>query len=276
MSKQLKSKIFISGKIEAETGLHIGGSKSSLDIGGVDLNVIKTPNGEPFIPGSSLKGKLRSMLARTEGSEAVNIRELEKDKEGKSIGIADEHFNYLNQLFGLSGDDQDGKNKGEVTRVIVRDAPLDTDGFTKKFADAQGDMDFEYSVVKWENTIDRRKGTAEYPRQLERVPAGAMFNFEIVYDLYDDAQKPYEHNKDKNERPDSRKTVEKHAWALLVAMQLLQDDYLGGQGSRGYGKIRFAEVNISQKNINLEKGLYEEAPEVDKAFQIFNNAFKTD
>jgi len=269
-SKQLKSKIFITGTIEAMTGLHIGGSKSSLDIGGVYLNVIKSPQGVPFIPGSSLKGKLRSMLARTEGSEAVN----RSGEDNKNAKVADEDFNYLNQMFGLSGDDKN--DKGEVTRVIVRDAQLDTDGFIKSFADAQSDMDYEYSVVKWENTIDRRKGTAKHPRQLERVPAGAMFNFEIVYDLYDDAQEPYRENKDKNERVDFRKTVEKHAWALLVAMQLLQDDYLGGQGSRGYGKIRFAEVNISQKNINPETGKYEKAAEVDKAFQIFNNtAFKT-
>lgn len=137
----------------------------------MDLNVIKTPDGEPFIPGSSLKGKLRSMLARTEGSEAVNIRELDKDSAGKSLGKADEHFNYLNQIFGLSGDDTQGKSRGEITRLIVRDAPLDKKHFdhTDQFGDVKGDMDYDYTTVKWENTIDRRKGTAEHPRQLERV-----------------------------------------------------------------------------------------------------------
>ncbi|TAK40805.1 MAG: type III-A CRISPR-associated RAMP protein Csm3, partial [Saprospiraceae bacterium] len=69
---KLTGKLIISGKITAKTGLHIGGSKSSLDIGGVDLNVIKTPQGVPFIPGSSLKGKLRSLLAKTEGSLAAS------------------------------------------------------------------------------------------------------------------------------------------------------------------------------------------------------------
>ena len=269
MARQLKSKIFIKGKIEAETGLHIGGSKSSLDIGGVDLNVIKAPNGEPFIPGSSLKGKLRSMLARTEGSEAVNRSASDNKALGK--GKADEDFNYLNQLFGLSGDERDGKDKGEITRLIVRDAHLDLKKFTAKFKNV--DLDDEFTVVKWENTIDRKRGTAEHPRQLERVPAGTMFDFELVYDLYDDGQEIYKHNEEKGERADARKTIEKHAWALFVAMQLLQDDYLGGQGSRGYGKIRFADVAVSQKNIDLKEGTYTAADSVDPAFQIFLNKF---
>jgi len=273
MSKLLKSKVFITGIIKAETGLHIGGSKTSLDIGGVDLNVIKNPHGEPFIPGSSLKGKLRSMLARTVGSTAVNIRELDKDHAGKPVGKADEHFNYLNQIFGLSGDDTQSKNRGEITRLIVRDAPLDRAHFdhADQFGDVKSDMDYDYTTVKWENTIDRRKGTAEHPRQLERVPAGAHFKFELVYDLYDDGQNIYESAK--SEPEDKRKIVEKHAWSLLVAMLLLQDDYLGGQGSRGYGKISFQEVKVAQKNIDAITGKYAVAPEVDAAFHIFSNAF---
>lgn len=87
MSKKLTAKIIIRGRIQAVTGLHIGGSKSSLDIGGVDLNIIKTPHGVPFIPGSSLKGKLRSMLARVEGSP-----EVQEDPE------------YILKLFGSSGE----------------------------------------------------------------------------------------------------------------------------------------------------------------------------
>lgn len=267
--KKLVAKIFITGKIKTETGLHIGGSKSSLDIGGVDLNVIKTPKGEPFIPGSSLKGKLRSMLARTEGSESVN----RSGAENKSAQVADEDFNYLNQLFGRSGDDKDGTAKGEVSRVVVRDAGLDIKAFEKM----DFDLDDEFTTVKWENTIDRRKGTAEHPRQLERVPAGAEFDFEIVYDLYDDADQKYTPSEAEQKHYGSqvkmeRTIAQKHAWSLFAAMKLLQDDYLGGQGSRGYGKISFPKVEVKQKGINKETGAYN-TEAVHEAFQMIENHF---
>jgi len=268
--KRLIAKIFIKGKIQAETGLHIGGSKASLDIGGVDLNVIKTPKGEPFIPGSSLKGKLRSMLARVEGSEAVN----RSGSDNKKANVADEDFNYLNQLFGCSGDDKDSMPKGEITRVVVRDAGLNI----KAFENLNFDLDDEFTTVKWENTIDRRKGTAEHPRQLERVPAGAQFDFEIVYDLYDDSTKPYTFSDKEtahygSQTKTSRTIAEKHAWSLLVAMKLLQDDYLGGQGSRGYGKISFQGVTVLQKDINPETGGYTDNAPVNQAFQMIQTHF---
>lgn len=274
-AKKLIGKIFIKGIIKTETGLHIGGSKTALDIGGIDLNVIKTPNGEPFIPGSSLKGKLRSMLARVEGSEAVN-RSGADNKEAK---IADEDFNYLNQLFGRSGDDKDGTAKGELTRLVVRDAALDTAHFKGKAGFGDADLDDEYTTVKWENTIDRRKGTAEHPRQLERVPAGARFNFELVYDLYSDADTIYQFSeKEKayygNQTEGAQTVAQKHAWSLLVALKLLEDDYLGGQGSRGYGQISFPQVTVSQKSVNIKTGAYEESP-IHAAFEIIQKAYST-
>ncbi|MEZ4961216.1 MAG: type III-A CRISPR-associated RAMP protein Csm3 [Saprospiraceae bacterium] len=228
MSKKLTAKIFITGRIVAETGLHIGGSKSSLDIGGVDLNIIKTPHGQPFIPGSSLKGKLRSMLARVEGSYDV--------KEDKP---------YMLQLFGSSGDEDAATS--HVTRLIVRDALLDTAHFQEVFENKDADLDFPYSYVKWENTIERRTGTAKHPRQLERVPAGAEFDFELVYDVYT------------NEDGESDTLPNKHQQAIETAMDLLQSDYIGGQGSRGYGKISFKKVTVIERPINAETGTYEPA-----------------
>lgn len=135
--KKLIAKVFIKGKIIAETGLHIGGSKASLDIGGVDSNVVKTPQGVPFIPGSSLKGKLRSLLAKLQGSIAVSAKDLsEKDKitrnsksqadkntnpqnreqaseQPKPSILIDEDFPYLLQLFGSSSDER-GDDKGRL------------------------------------------------------------------------------------------------------------------------------------------------------------------
>jgi len=206
---QLTGKIFIKGKIVAESGLHIGGSKSTLDIGGIDLNVIKSANKIPFIPGSSLKGKLRSMLARIEGSIDVN-----NDSQN------------IKNIFGDSGKNDE---KGLVTRLLVRDANLeDSKTFKERFKE---ELELEFTESKWENTIDRRTGTAQHPRQLERVPSGAEFDFEMVFDEYDDG-----------------KTIE-YLTLIRTAMRLLEGDYLGGSGSRGYGKIKFKDVKFSIKNI---------------------------
>ena len=224
---KLTSKIFITGEIVLQTGTHIGGSKSALDIGGVDLNVIKSPSGMPFLPGSSLKGKLRSLLARTEGSIAVNRRDLKREERGDTGITTDEDVPFILQIFGSSGDAND--QKGEVTRLLVRDALLDDVHFKATF-DAET-LELSFSEIKWENRINRRTGTAQDPRQLERVPAGAKFNFEMVYDVYEGDN--YERNLEK----------------LLLGMRLLQDDYLGGHGSRGYGKISFENVQFSERSV---------------------------
>jgi len=256
---KLTGKIIISGTITATTGLHIGGSKSSFDIGGVDLNVIKTRRGVPFIPGSSLKGKLRSMLAKTENSIAVSKKQLRDDKEaehelrdryGKDYKT-DEEVPFIIQLFGEAGDNE---KHSEITRVLVRDAYMDEVKFDEKFGKST-----EYADIKWENTIDRKTSTAKYPRQLERVPAGSVFNFELVYDLYDDANEAYGSGE--------KTKLQKHLWALDTAMRLLQDDYIGGHGSRGYGRIKFTTVNVDQRNVGEDQYKSGESHDEVKAFK---------
>jgi len=205
-------KIFILGKIKVLTGLHIGGSKSDLDIGGVDLSVIKTPDNKrlPFIPGSSFKGKLRTMLAREEGSQQVK-----DDSE------------LIKEIFGYAADNSDTPTL--PTRLIVRDALLDDEKFVKDFE--RENLDTTFTMVKWENTINRKTGTAEHPRQIERVPAGAEFPFSMVYNCFDDEKEKI------------------HLQAILKAMRLLEDDYIGGQGSRGYGQITFEEVRLKKRSL---------------------------
>lgn len=251
---KLTGKIIISGSIKAVTGLHIGGSKSSLDIGGVDLNVIKTRKGTPFIPGSSLKGKLRSMLAKTENSLAVSAKDIKNDDERRKLRErhgnfkTDDQIPFIIQLFGSSGDDENGV----VTRVLVRDAYLDEAAFEREFGKAT-----EYADIKWENTIDRKTGTAKHPRQLERVPAGSIFKFEIVYDLYNDADSKYESGE--------ATKLQKHLRSLDIAMRLLEDDYIGGHGSRGYGRIAFEDVKVVQKNVGEDKYAATESLHADVA-----------
>jgi len=198
--KLIETKI-VKGRIILETGLHIGGSKSSLDIGGLDSPVIKTPQGVPYIPGSSLKGKIRSLLGVKEGSVDV-----ENDSQ------------LLLKMFGSSV-----KGKETVSRLIFRDARLDEDDFQKTFIDQNAILDTGFTEAKYENTIDRKSGTSKGGlRQMERVPAGAKFNFEIVVNRYE-----CEGEKD-----------EDFLVTLKEGFKMLEDNYLGGSGSRGYGKVK--------------------------------------
>ncbi|MDR0753768.1 MAG: type III-A CRISPR-associated RAMP protein Csm3 [Prevotellaceae bacterium] len=193
----------VRGTILLESGLHIGGSKSSLDIGGLDSPVIKTPQGIPYIPGSSLKGKIRSLLGLKEGSKDVNT-----DPP------------LLKKMFGYQGS-SGNSNDGEISRLIFRDAPLDTEHFEKNFKDKDSVLETDFTEAKWENTINRFEGKAKSGglRQLERVPAGAQFNFEIIINVFD---------------TDKDIDIEKE---LKEGLALLENNYLGGSGSRGYGKV---------------------------------------
>ncbi len=210
---KLTGKVFIKGRIKLETGMRIGGSKSALDIGGIDLNVIKTAKGVPYIPGSSLKGKLRAILAREEGKDDVK-----DDTE------------TINQIFGSIV-----KDREQLSRLIVRDAYLDVEHFKNQNFQ---DLELDYTETKWETAIDRKKGSAKGGslRQLERVPAGAEFEFEMVYNVFND----------------EKKTA--HLTEIKKAMKILEDDYLGGQGSRGFGKVKFEQVAFSEKTIEEYKG----------------------
>ena len=211
---KLIEKIILSGEIEIITGLHIGGSSTTMNIGETDLNVIKSPiNGEPIIPGSSLKGKLRSLLAKINGYSSIKEEE-DDDKD-----------DTLCSIFGSSKQDT-------VTRLIVRDAYLVNADELKSW-----EMENTYTEVKWENTVNRIKGSAEHPRQLERVPKGAKFHYEMILDGYD------------SDYNDDKKNDNKYLKTIKEAMKFLEDDYLGGSGTRGYGKIKFHENKDEHKNV---------------------------
>ena len=208
---KLTEKNIITGTILLKTGLHIGGSKSSLDIGGLDSPVIKTPFGVPYIPGSSLKGKIRTLLGLSHGAdELINDKEITK------------------QMFGSA--EKDWK---EPTRLIFRDAMLDVDKFMEVFTNKNASLETDFSEEKYENTIDRKSGKTKNTglRNIERVPAGAVFSFEIVMNVFEGDKKDEMLNE------------------LEKGLNLLQDDYLGGSGTRGYGKVKI-ESNIQNPTTN--------------------------
>ena len=227
---QLKHIHHITADLVLETGLHIGAGDSEIHIGGIDNSVVKHPvTGEPYIPGSSLKGKIRSLLEWKSGR--VQENPLGKDDYDKANGAQQEAVKHILQLFGISGDtgkDEEGTNFQKQighTRLAFWDCPLDA-----AYAQAQRDNDRPYTEAKSENRINRISGTAEHPRQTERVPAGARFTFRLSLKTYDGNDDSLRHT-------------------LLQGLKLLEWDSLGGSGSRGYGKIRFENLCIDGQPI---------------------------
>lgn len=214
----------ITGTIVCESGLHIGGSSDSVDIGGSDNPVIRDViTGHPYIPGSSLKGKLRSLLELSDKKSCESVI-----ANGGKVS-SDENCIAV-KLFGTTPK-EDAKVDDDVsyqTRTIIRDS-LPTEDTIEKWENA--DELYAGSEIKWENTIDRITSEAK-PRNIERVPRGSEFNLEIIFSTY--AEEEYD-----------------NLVKLFEAMQLLENNYLGGSGSRGSGQIRFKDINIVKRSIEF-------------------------
>lgn len=220
----------VTGTLELLSGLRIGASEGEIRIGGVDNQVIRHPlSNQPYIPGSSLKGKVRSLLEWRSGAvqpEPLGIRDL---KSGKPL------VKPILQLFGVGGGDQvDADRAIELgpTRVAFWDAALQPDWVKRVESD-----NLLPTEVKTENRIDRIKGVAEGGlRQSERVPSGAVFDFRLSIKVL---------NIDAGEGAALRRT-------LLQGLRLLELDSLGGSGSRGYGKVRLRDLKLDGADLQAE------------------------
>ena len=209
---KLEKKIIIKGKIKLLTGLHIGGTNSSMDIGGIDSAVVRNPiSQQPYIPGSSLKGKMRSLIEVADGTIG------EKKMGQVQYTVTEETGAKAAKLFGTAKGDE----KQRPSKLIVRDAVLSED----EANDFESDL--PYTEAKTEVTIDRITAKA-MPRTLERVPAGAVFDLNMVVNIF---------NEDSEDE-----LVE----TLFRGMKLLENDYLGGSGSRGYGQVGFVELEVKE------------------------------
>ena len=234
-SIRLQGKIFLKGMIHALTGLHIGGNSGELDIGGIDNPIIRNAfNREPYIPGSSLRGKMRGLLDRhfnnpleKQVGRDVHVHECEAAPDYKTCRVC--------QTFGVA---PQGALRGKTmpTRLIVRDTFL-----TPESLDAldRADTDTDFTEIKIEVAIDRITSAAT-PRHQERVPAGATFGpFQIVHSLY---------TQDENGRDNQLQAELRFFDTVLIGMELLEDDYLGGSGSRGSGQIAFQDLKMTFKS----------------------------
>jgi len=297
--KALIGKIRITSTLLVETGIHIGGGGERLDIGGLDKPVIRNPlTRHPYLPGSSLKGKLRSILERllkkpinryggsgiyryesddlvdgfTEiqqrnsslliryegasncqicrvfGSTGVNCWVkadlVDREKLDRVLGVepriiiaASAGENRLGRFERQGEEIREGevreqyikiKGRNSPARLIVRDSHL-LDESVKLLE--RVDTGLYMTEWKFENGIDRITAAAN-PRQVERVPAGSKFQFELIYTVEDASQ-----------------AIE-DLQNLAIALALLEDDALGGHGSRGYGKVKFADFQFSFRSLN--------------------------
>lgn len=215
----LRGKLFITGTMKLLTGLHIGASSDFSAIGAVDMVVVRDPlTRQPIIPGSSIKGKMRSLLARNIG-------------RGPSYKIEDEP-DELKRLFG--GAAAQGKSRQLIpARLQFFDVFMTAESVERL---KKAPTDLYLTEIKFENTINRLTGEAT-PRQLERVPAGAEFDFRLVYNIEDESQLEEDFNN------------------LGLGLKLLQMDYLGKGGTRGNGRIAFSNFTVemvSGEGLNVD------------------------
>lgn len=244
---KLEKKIFFKGNIKTLTGLHIGGAGTGIEIGGLDKGAVirDAVSGEPYIPGSSIKGKMRSLLEKLNGEYSIDEKgQTQPSRSPDEISA---------KLFGMPADEPASKenktdNRNEeqkkqpqeenpdnttkpgdiylrASRLIVRDAFL-TDESREKLLNLE--LELPFTEVKTENTIDRITSQAN-PRSIERVPREAEFDLEMILSIY---------TKDEEEKLTN---------ALFTALSLVNEDYLGGHGSRGSGKIKLTIESMREK-----------------------------
>lgn len=200
----IRGKVIIKGNLVVKTGMHIGGGSDYAPIGSVDSPFVRDAlTQEPIVPGSSLKGKIRTLLARYRSKRYI-VNEIHKDDE------------VIKRLFGST-----------IPQIISRLQ------FQDLFVSEESKSLFEsietdtyMGEVKFENSIKRANGEAN-PRQIERVPAGAKFVFQLVYTVIDETE------------------LEEDLKTLRTGIKLLELDYLGGHGTRGYGRVAIENINVT-------------------------------
>lgn len=213
----LRGKLIITAKVTLTTGLHIGTGGDFSPIGAVDSPVIRDViTHRPIIPGSSIKGKLRTLLVKLETS-------------GYMLGAIDTDKDSIKRLFGSAG-----KQGARPARLQFSDVFMSQESFEHL---SSIDTDTYLGEVKFENTINRITGIAN-PRQIERVPAGTVFDFRVVYNI------------------ENEEEIKEDMDMLRKGILLLETDYIGGHGSRGYGRVAFSDFQIERVMTSIDPSEY--------------------
>lgn len=232
----------LTGTLELISGLHIGSGNNEMHIGGTDNPVIKHPlTHQPYIPGSSIKGKMRSLLEWELGVVGLTDGDPLGFKHIAKIGDKDRaQAKNLLKLFG--GAPEGGNHNSDLvkeigpTRLAFWDCSLE-----RSWVDEMNRRNLLLTETKMENMIDRIRGVAEHPRNTERVPAGARFDFNLTVRV---------HEGDGD-----------LLGVLWKGLKLLELTGLGGSGSRGYGKIAFKDLKLGEEDVmgKVEKIRFDKA-----------------
>lgn len=219
--KQLK------GKLKNLTGLSIGGNEGVIKIGGIDSPIVRNPmTDEPYIPGSSLKGKMRSLLELQWGKIKSDGYPHEYNKEKCP---SEPEPCPICLLFGASAKDDSKIGPG---RLVFRDCFL-TEESREKFKKLREDEGWNFSEAKMEVSINRWTSKSGGLRTIERIPPGAEFDFELTIRLFEG---------------DDEEKIKKY---IQKGLKLIQKDALGGSGSRGYGKVQFLDLTLDDESFEL-------------------------
>ena len=292
--KALLGKIRLESILKVETGLHIGGGGENLDIGGLDSPVIRDPlTRYPYLPGSSIKGKLRAILERFLPDKPLNrhggsnIYRYESDDLVDGVSeVQENHYVrfegartcQISRLFGSTGNqcwmlptvalaegliEEKGLRENKVdkkpiygeehvsvsgrnspARLIVRDCHLKDESATRL---QKIDTGLYMTEWKFENSIDRITARAN-PRQPERVPRGAEFHLEMVYTV------------------ENAEQAAEDIQNIAIALAILEDDALGGHGSRGYGKVKFENFRFYYRGVEQYRQITSGAADFSQPF----------
>lgn len=212
-------KIQITGILEVKTGMHIGTSDAFAAIGAIDSPVIRDAATKvPMIPGSTLKGKLRTLLAKQYNPNSLKVKTPNDDVE---------------EIVNLFGGTSNNGSSAKVSRLIFSDMMMVN----------ENNLPNRGTEVKFENTINRLTAVAN-PRQIERVIRGAKFEVDIIYDVEPEAD------------------VAADFKMLVEGLKLLEYDYLGGHGTRGYGKVKFENLNANAVAGEVELDIIDQCNEI--------------
>lgn len=220
------SKIKITGTINVETGMHIGASDGFSVIGAVDSPVAKDAvSRTPYIPGSSLKGKIRSLVAKAYSDSGIAPKFNDQDDK-------------VTRLFGAGAGNN---NYPKPSRLIFSDMIMENIAELKKNGVEDG------TEIKEENTINPITAEAN-PRQIERVVRGAKFPLTIIY------------NAEKENEEEMLEDIE----TVALGLKLLSYDYIGGHGSRGYGRVTIDNINADCVVGDINKEILDKCNELLK------------
>lgn len=223
MTNGIIGKIIITANLKLLSGLHISSGNDFAAIGAVDTTTVRDKlTKEPYIPGSSLKGKMRYLLACYKSSTSALVDIKYEDDE-------------IKRLFGDSA-------SGIKSRLQFSDTKFNKDS-KEKIKNIETDL--YLTEIKFENTISRISGVAN-PRQIERVVAGSEFDFKLVYNI------------------ENIDELEKDIDNIYMLFELLKDDYLGGHGTRGYGRVDFENLSYEYKNYSGDENFIKDI--IDNVF----------